>query len=82
MTDEKICPIMSRPYLLQGNTRMHYAYCQKEQCMSWETTSASCSAEGKKYEGCEECEDDAQPDCKHYVVEAGFCKLIEGSNHA
>jgi len=108
MTQEKICPIMSRPS--QGNSVKLYSHeplftdeddmrkhgwtpidgkpysdiisCQKEKCMAWETTSACCGAEDKEFDECMDCELETKPNCKHYVVEDGFCKLIEGGNHA
>lgn len=47
MTEEKICPIMSRPYIscISGKdefgtrtqyTDVEYVECQKERCMAWD----------------------------------------------
>jgi len=40
MTDEKICPIMSRPLIGTGNVyydliHFHVVPCQREKCMAW-----------------------------------------------
>jgi hypothetical protein len=67
---------------LNGKPYGDVVLCQRDKCMSWETTSACCDGEGDECDDCEDCYDEYQPDCKHYVVEAGFCKLIEGSDHA
>jgi hypothetical protein len=41
MTDEKICPFMSRGFIAfvddigDCETGLHHIYCQKENCMAW-----------------------------------------------
>ena len=93
MTEEKICPIMSRPFVAIAANQLPYSVdisfkndlcytaCLKENCMAW---IPECNLVDPKYK-------DAPGDCmdqipgkrckKQYRIDCqGYCKLIEGGS--
>ena len=78
MTDEKICPIMSRPvsvvlYKESGIVRESFIPCQREKCMAWEKgddcLKDPCPKPDAEFSG------DPCKGCEHHVT--GWCVLIE-----
>jgi len=84
MTEEKICPIMSKPFVAIAANQLPYSVginfkndlcytvCLEEKCMAWEKPC-------KDKDDCEYCEHREYNDNNQNICQGqeGYCKLIE-----
>jgi len=69
MTDEKICPIMSRPFVdLSGGWQDPELKCKREKCMAW-------VPECPRYDVCGQ-DGDCLEEGRDYLECKGGCRLI------
>lgn len=69
MTRDEMCPFVSG--VVAHDTI--WVPCIREKCKAWVITSAACNSDND----CEECAYGIhKPNCEHFVMEEGYCKLI------